>query len=343
MKRTPLRRFTFVDSIVVTIAICSAARPAEPGKLEIPATGRLAFHSYTAYDTTPSGGRPLDGRIHVYEFNTRQRLTISAIDTQVQHAMNPNFSADGTRLTFMGLPRRTGYGADWPEALDVFVYDFRTHRLTNVSKRAHLGQSVDEDPVFGPDGDSVIFKRNRADLWQIDLASFKASAITIDGKRNEESGPKVSPDGHWIAYWVGGGAAADVYRRPFGIGATQLLAGQPGIQEMYPTWLGDRRLAYTRWSDPEHRDDEVFIVDLVTGQHRAAAFNRTGDANDSDPFHVADNLIGFSSDRRGGYGGWDIYLGDPASGRVHWLGQASTPQHDLGGAYTRFMPKEHTD
>ena len=42
-------------------------------------------------------------------------------------------------MTFMALPLGPEYDADWPIGFDVFVYDFRTEVLTNVSKRAGLG------------------------------------------------------------------------------------------------------------------------------------------------------------------------------------------------------------
>ena len=234
----------------------------------------------------------------------------------------------------MALPLGPLYGPNWPAGLDVFVYDFNTGVLTNVSKRAALGRSMDEDPVFSGDGESILFKRDRADLWQIDLKTFRAVQITFDGKRREESGPRVSPDGNWVAYWHSGGSTADVYRLPIRGGKAELLAGRKGIQEMFPVYLDGQTLAYTRWTGPTLHDDEVFILNLKTGRHRSAAFNSTNGANDSDPFPVR-GLVGYSSDRREeGKGGWDLYLGDPNRSEPLHLRKISTPRHDLGGTYT---------
>ena len=303
-------------------------------KLALPRTGRLAFHSYTAYDLDDEGRRWLDGRIHICDFPADTATTIPEIGKHVIHAMNPAFSRDGAKLAFMALPIGPKYGADWPAAFDIFVYDFRSGELINVSKQADLGVSIDEDPVFTPDGSSLVFKRDRADLWKIGLKSFRAEAITTDGKQREESGPRISPDGKWIVYWNGDGAVADVYRIPMAGGPAELLAGLPGIQEMFPVFMDNCHLAYTRWTSAQQHDDEVYFIDLATGKHWAAAFNSTNGANDSDPFAIG-NWVGFSSNRKeNGKGGWDLYLGDPASPTPIHLRQLSTPRHDLGGTYT---------
>ena len=117
-------------------------------------------------------------------------------------------------------------------------------------------------------------------------------------------------------------------------GPAELLAGLPGIQEMFPVFMDNRHLAYTRWTSAQQHDDEVYFIDLATGKHRAAAFNSTNGANDSDPFAIG-NWVGFSSNRKeNGKGGWDLYLGDPASPSPIHLRQLSTPRHDLGGTCT---------
>lgn len=321
--------FAVVETgLAFVVSDCAAA------ELVLPESGRLAFHSYTAYDLDDAGERHLDGRIHICDFPSDSPRRIPEIERHVRHAMNPIFSADGAMLTFMALPLGPDYKADWVTGLDVFVYDFRTDTLTNVSKRAGLSRTIDEDPIFSAQGDAIIFKRDRADLWQINLTSYHATAVTTDGKHREESGPRISPDGQWIAYWHSGGKTADVYRIPIHGGEAQLLAGKPGIQEMFPVYLDKNTLAYTRWTNQDCHDDEVFLLDLTTGKHQGAAFNSTNGANDSDPFSIS-GLVGFSSDRReNGKGGWDLYLGDPNKPNPRLLSDLSTKRHDLGGTYT---------
>ena len=314
--------------LVAVVTDCGAA------EIVLPKSGRLAFHSYTAYDLDNAGKRHLDGRIHLCDFPADSPRRLPDIEHHVRHAMNPIFSTDGAMMTFMALPLGPEYKADWVTGLDVFVYDFRTDTLTNVSKRAELVCTIDEDPIFSAHGDAIIFKRDRADLWQINLTSYRATAITTDGKHREESGPRISPDGQWLAYWHSGGKTADVYRMPVHGGQAELLAGKRGIQEMFPVYLGTHILAYSRWTNEECHDDEVFVLNLATGKHQSAAFNSTNGANDSDPFSIA-GLVGFSSDRReNGKGGWDLYLGDPNKSAPIFLRNLSTTRHDLGGTYT---------
>ncbi len=311
-------------------------------KVELPAKGRIAFHSYSAYDADASGNYPLDGQIFICDLASRTVTTVPEIEKHAVHVMNPIFNKDGSRMTFMGLARGREYGSNWAEYLDLFLYDFRSSELINLSKRAGLGKTIDEDPVFSSDGKKIIFKYNRTDLKAVDLRTFQTEAITNNGKKQEESGPRISPDGKWIAYWNGGGASADIYRMKYPCvnSKPELLAGLSGIQEMFPVYFSNRKLLYTRWSDTTYHDDEIFILDLKTKRSRAAAFNSTRGANDSDPF-VIGNLIGFSSDRREqGKGGWDLYLGSPFHKKPLHLKQFSTEKHDLGGTYTPFTLKQ---
>jgi hypothetical protein len=310
--------------------------PISSRRLALPLTGRLAFHSYTAYDLDDSGKRWLDGQIHVCDFPAKTAVTILKIEKHTIHAMNPIFDRDGSQMTFMALPVGPKYGENWPTALDLFVYDFQSGELANISKQAGLGVSIDEDPIFTHDGGSLVFKRNREDLWTINLKTLRAQPITTDGKRNEESGPRISPDGQWIFYWNGDGEEANIFRIPVAGGPPELLAGLPDIQEMFPVFMDNGHLAYTRWTSRTQHDDEIYFLDLVNGKHHGAAFNSTNGADDSDPFTI-NNWVGFSSSRtENGKGGWDLYLGDPNSSTPIHLRQLSTSRHDLGGTYTSF-------
>ena len=309
--------------------------------------GRIAFHSYTEYDDEDGGGyHSIDGVIHVVDLSTdiHYELAEVTIAENVQHAMNPKFSHDGSQLVFMGLPRTHTYSHDddsWANYLDIFLYDFRTDQLTNLSERAGMAAygSVEEDSDFSPDGQKVIFKRNRSDLWTIDLGTFELSQVTFDGADSEESGPRYSPDGQWVAYWVGSGSNADIYRQPIGGGPAEVVVNEPSIQEMYPAYLDSNHLLYSRWFSASQQDDELYVVDLSTLQSQPAPFNSPRVANDSDPFAVEGSLVGFSSDRsserfRIGRVDWDLFFGNLDTGRVYWLEAASTEKHDLGGGFT---------
>src|ERR1700750_713313 len=52
-------------------------------------------------------------------------------------------------------------------------------------------------PTLTPDGKTVIFAYE-GDLWKADLNNPVATRITA--MQGEESGPRVSPDGKWLAF-----------------------------------------------------------------------------------------------------------------------------------------------
>jgi hypothetical protein len=305
----------------------------------LPASGRIAYHNYSQYDIVPgnpNGPTSLDGQVRLYDFAEDAVSTVPIIDKHVRHAINPNFSADGSKIVFMGLPRGPSYGSNWPSFLDIFEYDFQNGTLRNLSNASQLNPSIDEDPIFGPNDETVIFKRDRDDLWSIDLATMQPSKLF--NSPVEVSGPKISPSGHEIAYWANGGASANVFRRQFlpggGVGPALAVADVPSVQEYYPSYLTDTLLAYSRWPNSSTFDDEIYIYDTVTSQSAKAAFSLTGTADESDAFRViGSTTVGFSSTRFGGKGGYDMYVGDPVTGATTYLQVASTSKEDLGGSF----------
>ncbi|MBM3240119.1 PEP-CTERM sorting domain-containing protein [Candidatus Poribacteria bacterium] len=296
--------------------------------------GWIAFHSYTSYTS-------IDGVISVFNLktNTHYEFAELTIANGVQHAMNPKFSSDGSQLVFMGLPKSsTPYDDSWPNYLDIFLYDFHTDKLTNLSEKAGMSYEgdVEEDPDFSPDGQKVIFKKNRSDLWTIDLGTYGLSQVTYDGVEKEESGPRYSPDGQWIAYWISSGSNADIYRIPAGGGSSEAIVSNENIQDMYPAYLASDYLLYSRWREG-FVDDDIYVVNLSQNpySHTSALFN--SDSDDSDPFAIGGSLVGFSSNRSGGKGGWDLFYGNLYSNELYYLEIASTTKHDLGGTFTPYL------
>ena len=305
--------------------------------------GRLAAHSYTEYDDNNNDGyHSIDGEIIVFDLATGTHYVQAeqTISNAVKHAMNPRFSEDGSQLVFMGLPddgTYSHYNDSWANFLDIFLYDFRTDTMINLSAQADLSEygDVEEDPDFSPDGQSVIFKRDRSDLWTINTNTFELTRLTFSTGL-EESGPRYSPDGQWIAYWVGNGSDAEIVRQPVGGGSIGILISNPNIQDMYPAYITDDQLLYTRWTSTTEHDDEIYVYKFTDGSNSPAAFNNTGSADDSDPFAFQQDVVGFSSNRSG-KGGWDLFLGDINTGAIQWLEAASTDKQDLGGCYTPYV------
>ncbi|MFC2104530.1 S41 family peptidase [Bacteroidota bacterium] len=67
------------------------------------------------------------------------------------------------------------------------------------------------DPTLSPDGNSIVFVYEN-DLWQVDVNGGIANRIT--GMDGEESNPRFSPDGKWIAFSSKQNGNSDVYIIP---------------------------------------------------------------------------------------------------------------------------------
>lgn len=292
-------------------------------------TGRIVWHSYTDYGA-------LDGRIHVYDFDDSAyyaRATTTIAD-EVTHAHNPNLSADGRYMTFMGLPKGPAYGANWRQYLDVFIYDFVTDNVTNLSTQLGLDDlgELEEDPVLSPAGDKVAFKRNVANIWEADVHEHTLRQLTSGA--GERSGPQYSPDGSQLIFWVGSGTSSLLGR----ISLQGTLPASPatlhnntGVQDYFPSYWDANRVLYTSWRNSTERDDDVKIWNIFTQVDTFAAFNST-QAEDSDPFGMTATLVGFSTTR--GSSKWQLWYGDPVTGDVASLGISQVGKHNLGAEYT---------
>lgn len=296
---------------------------------ELLAEGRIVWHSYTDYDV-------LDGRIHVYDFDdgSHYARATNTIADKVTHAHNPNLSSDGRYMTFMGLPKGPTYGANWRNYLDVFVYDFVTDDVSNLSAQIGLGDpgELEEDPVLSSTGDKVAFKRNVANIWEADVYTLVVRQITSGS--GERSGPQYSPDGSELIFWINSGANSLLGRVSLqGTLPTPPLAlhNNSGVQDYFPSYWDTNRVLYTSWRNNTERDDDVKIWNMATQVDTFAAFNSTH-AEDSDPFGITQALVGFSTTRASSK--WQLWYGDPVTGDVASLGISQPGKHNLGAEYT---------
>ena len=97
-----------------------------------------------------------------------------------------------------------------------------------TSVQVTSGPYDDGEPVWSPDGQSIVFTSNRTaypdanDNRDIFLVAAKAGETprALTTSPGADSAPAFSPDGKWIAY-IAGGAPADIWY------ATQALAVVP--------------------------------------------------------------------------------------------------------------------
>ena len=139
----------------------------------------------------------------------------------------PTLSADGRLLAFAS--DRAGEGN-----LDIYVRQVsggEPIRLTHDS-----GENV--DPSISPDGSQIVFRSNRGDggIYTVPTLGGHERLIAAGG-----ANPRYSPDGKWIAYWIGDVASTAPSGRVYIVPATggppaQL---QPSFAGRFPVWTPD--------------------------------------------------------------------------------------------------------
>ena len=284
--------------------------------------GRIAYHSYSGYLAAPVGGA--DGNIFIYNLNTTDQRNLTG-SHPVQNCMNPHFSPDGSKITFMaiqsGSPRAYS-------SLEIYLYDLAEEQLLRLTHNS----IADEDPKFAPNGRTIVFKRN-GQIWTMGTDGSNEQQVTTTS--DEKSGPNFSPDGSKIVYWSNAGSAADIWWMSANGQNPSEIVASTGIQEYYPIFRDLDRILYTRWESISDQHDKVYQYSIGTAQNDRLQINVTG-TEDSDPFPVSSTLIGFSSQRSGGKGGWDVYIGESTNSTYYSISQINSVHHDLGGTFSPY-------
>lgn len=114
-------------------------------------------------------------------------------------------------------------------------------------------------PALNPDGSEVIFAYD-GDLWKVASAGGTATRITaMDG---EESYPRVSPDGEWIAFSSAQYGNSDVYVMPYTGGDIRRLTYNSAADQM-ETWSWDSKTIYFR--SGRYNSRSAYSIDRTGG------------------------------------------------------------------------------
>ncbi len=279
--------------------------------------GKLVFHSYSSY----SSG---DGKLFIYYFGTDSLAEISK-NWNLQHTINAHFSPDGKKIVFMAQPKgQSNYNA-W----NIYLWDLNSkEEPQNLTPNNNI---PDEDPKFFPDGNRVVFKQN-GDIKIIDIDSRNISDVTSDGFAEEESMPYPTTDGEHIVFAKNG----KIYMIDTDGNNLNVLTSENNVGCYYPIVKDDSSYLYPRWVSSLNHHDDIFLGSLQKNSASVSCpFNKIND-DDSDPFPVPNtNYVFFSSNRSGGQGDWDIYLGDIKTGQVWSLSFAgvNSAKMELGSSY----------
>jgi len=200
------------------------------------------------------------------------RATLRRITWDDGLAQSPALSNDGSLLAFSS--DRGGNN------LDIFVRHMsggEPVRLTNDS-------ADDTDPSFSPDGGLIAFRSERQGGGVYVMPSLGGQErLIVSGGSN----PRFSPDGNWIAYWVGEGAnsmpSGRIYVLPASGGTPRQL--QPKFADArYPVWTPDGAhiifQGIDAWRPGANSDPDWWVTPLDSGQAVKTgawdSFNRAG-------------------------------------------------------------------
>ncbi len=298
-----------------------------------PLTGRIVFHRDSDnYNSPHPANTPDDG--HVFVYNLACGISPSKVTNGLDlgNAMNPHFSPDGSKITFMAIP--SGQSLSW-DYMRVYVLDLADNSLSDLG--------IGQDPKFSPEPPFIIFKGwdSNTNEWQIcKMQSDGSQRVRITDTVGEKSGPNYSPDGHHIVYWLNAKENADIWRiNADGSGAVSLVAN-PGIQDYYPIYHNANNMLYAQWdSSTEPHPDKIYNLDIsegVPGVPTKLGLNSDGNEyEDADAFPVVD-LIGFSSTRKNGWPDYDLYIAGDSGSPFGEIANANSTLGELGGAYSPY-------
>jgi Tol biopolymer transport system component len=179
----------------------------------------------------------------------------------------PAASADGTFLAYASDRNSDGNLNIWIQQAD-----------GNEARQLTDDPADDREPAFAPDGETIAFRSERdgGGVFLVPAKGGPARLLAREGRR-----PRYSPDGRWIAYWVGPAGFAPKADRAYATFVIPAAGGAPRqlrpdfASSTYPVWSPDsKRLLFLGQPDAGRNDPdslEWWVASLDGGQ-----LNNTG-------------------------------------------------------------------
>ncbi|MDP1677316.1 MAG: T9SS type A sorting domain-containing protein [Bacteroidota bacterium] len=285
-------------------------------------SGKIVFHRYTDWTAW-------DGQLFIYDFTARSLDNISMNWDNIEHTTNAHFSPDGTKLVFMAVPKGARTRSSW----NIYLW---TVGSSEQPKELLQGNSLmDQDPKFFPDGLQVTFKHN-GDIGIVNTTTGMLTKLTNEGMLSEKSMEYPTADGKSIIYVEGDEPNSFIYKIDIATKQISPIVQTPGVQNYYSIVRDDSTLLYARWASSSSKGDDIYLANINTGEIQPVVFNLSG-SDDSDPYPVDSAIVLFSSNRSGGKGGYDLWIGNLKTGETRSLNLfgINTVRHELGVCYTK--------
>ena len=217
-----------------------------------------------------------DGTHVMYAVEPGLRDLTIATKAWVQHSTgpgdtNPFYSPDGKSITFSGHRDRDPGSAD--SDLEIRIDDISGTASTPLTNN----DLVDHDPVFTPDGKSIVWVQGEGDqreLKMIEISSGTVTDLTTDSFGDED--PAVSPLGGQLVYSSKrvSGNEYDLFLLDLATLEITALPAMPG-NEHDPAWSPGGR--YIVFSGGDGGSEDLFILDLA--DNSVTPFTTGGDAD----------------------------------------------------------------
>jgi dipeptidyl aminopeptidase/acylaminoacyl peptidase len=209
---------------------------------------------------------------------------IEQVTHEVDRALSPAWSPDGSKIAYIGWHDRDGGPADYLR--DVFVLDLATGASTQLTFATREPDPAKPDwspwrafsPSFTPDGSSIVYETDRGDPSAIHYETEIRMVPVAGGEsvllpEGTIESPDLSPDGsRWAYAWPTETSNCVCVSNADGTGERVLIPG------------GQDAINGTRWSPDgarivywEFHSNNVSIVDFATGQvtHVAEGYQPT--------------------------------------------------------------------
>lgn len=215
---------------------------------------RITGTSPSAFDPSLS----FDRKQVVYSAKPGLRIVTVKTKAFVQHSTGlgdsgASWSPDGKTLTFAGIRSRDNNGTD---------LEIRTDGLaaSAASEPVTTNDVPDTQPVFTPDGKSIVFVEgdgNAAEIMILDLATKAVKNLTTD--QFEDRDPAVSPDGTEVVFAsTRSGNGFDLFILDIASGAITPLPSIKG-DERHPYFSPGGR--YIVFSGGTKGSEDLYILD----------------------------------------------------------------------------------